>query len=286
MKRLYPVLFSVVFLLVALGLRADPVVEIYSVPPTEVVNTDYTVKVNGQAVPVIESGHVGDPSDPSGRRVYAHFSFSGEVEIEVTGLNNHALLPEEFGIVTSEQTSDRIVFTIDRPRYMILSRKDSGGTTEDALFLFADPIDPRAPNPAAPEVLNYTDFTGSISAAIIEVANRQDLDVLYIPPGTYENQGVIDMQSDMTLYVAGGAKINNGVVRFKDVENAQLRGRGVLEFDRSGSNDFSFGIYTMRSHHIRIEGLIARTASNWNTVPRRSTHVEILYLKALNSKTP
>lgn len=259
-------------------------VEIYDVPPTEVLNTQFTVTVNGQPVPVIESGHRNYPTDQSGRRVYAHFSFEGTVEIEVTGLDGHNLRPLEFGIVPSVHTSDRIVFTLDRPRYMILTRHSN--TVEDALFLFADPIDPRAPNPDAPEVLNYAEFTGSINAALLEVATREELDVLYVPPGTWPSGGVIDIPSNVTLYLAGGAKITNGLLRFRNVQNSQLRGRGVLEFNRNQGNDYRFGIYAVNCQNIRIEGIIARTAHNFNTVAHLSDGVDILYLKVLNSVVP
>jgi hypothetical protein len=256
-------------------------VEIYDVPPTEVLNTQFTVTVNGQPVSVIESGHRNYPTDQSGRRVYAHFSFEGTVEIEVTGLDGHNLLPAEFGIVPSVHTSERIVFTLDRPRYMILTRHSN--TVEDALFLFADPIDPRAPNPDAPEVLNYADFTGSINAALMEVAKREELDVLYIPPGTWPSGGVIDIPSNVTLYLAGGAKITNGLLRFRNVENAHVRGRGVLDFNRDGRNDFGFGIAGVDSQNISVHGVIARSANNWNTAIRHSRGIDILYLKVLNT---
>ena len=256
-------------------------VEIYDVPPTEVLNTQFTVTVNGQPVPVIESGHRNYPTDQSGRRVYAHFSFEGTVEIEVTGLDGHNLRPLEFGIVPSVHTSDRIVFTLDRPRYMILTRHSN--TVEDALFLFADPIDPRAPNPDAPEVLNYANFTGSINAALMEVAKREELDVLYVPPGTWPSGGVIDIPSNVTLYLDGGAKITNGLLRFRNVENAHVRGRGVLDFNRDGRNDFGFGIAGVDSQNISVHGVIARSANNWNTAIRHSRGIDILYLKVLNT---
>lgn len=266
--------------LAALPLTAATV-EIYDVPPTEVLNTQFTVTVNGQPVPVIESGHRNYPTDQSGRRVYAHFSFEGTVEIEVTGLDGHNLRPLEFGIVPSVHTSERIVFTLDRPRYMILTRHSN--TVEDALFLFADPIDPRAPHPDAPEVLNYADFTGSINAALMEVAKREELDVLYIPPGTWPSGGVIDIPSNVTLYLAGGAKITNGLLRFRNVENAHVRGRGVLDFNRDGRNDFGFGIAGVDSQNISVHGVIARSANNWNTAIRHSRGIDILYLKVLNT---
>ena len=276
----FPFLLLAALAIAAASLSAATV-EIYDVPPTEVLNTQFTVTVNGQPVPVIESGHRNYPTDQSGRRVYAHFSFEGTVEIEVTGLDGHNLRPLEFGIVPSVHTSDRIVFTLDRPRYMILTRHSN--TVEDALFLFADPIDPRAPNPDAPEVLNYANFTGSINAALMEVAKREELDVLYVPPGTWPSGGVIDIPSNVTLYLDGGAKITNGLLRFRNVENANVRGRGVLDFNRDGRNDFGFGIAGVDSQNISVHGVIARSANNWNTAIRHSRGIDILYLKVLNT---
>lgn len=269
------------FLIVA-GPLAASVVEIYPVPPGEILSERFSVTVNGEPVPVIESGH------PLARS-YAHFSFEGTVEIEVTGLEAHSyrLSPSQFGLTPTVDDGSRIVFTLDRPRYIVV---DPGGNNPvgDSLFIFADPIDPRMPNPNAPDVLDFTTYTGGggLQGALNEVAAREELNTLFLSPGLYENSGVLDIPSNVTLYLAGGAKIDRGLIRFRNVENAHVRGRGVLEFGRSGANNFSFGIFGTDSHNISVHGVIARTASNWNTVIRYSSEIDILYLKVINTPIP
>lgn len=263
-------------------------VEIYSVPETEILNDQYTVKVNGEEVPVIEFGHHDYPNDLiRNRRIYAHFSFEGSVEIEVTGLEGHQfLVPEDYGIVPSVHTEDRIVFTIDRPRYLVLSYGNSdrfNNRAENALFIFADPIDPRAPNPEAPNVLNYADFTGTINQALEKVGRTPLLDVLYIPPGSWYTDRRLDVPSHTTLYLAGGSKIINANVGIYHREHASVRGRGVLEINRRRDNAYSNGIHIDYSEHITLEGVLSRNAGSWNTNAFHSNHVEIRYWKAMNN---
>ncbi len=264
------------------GPLAASVVEVYPVPPGEILSERFSVKVNGETVPVIESGH------PLAR-TYAHFSFEGTVEIEVTGLeaHNYSLSPSQFGLTPTVDDGSRMVFTLDRPRYIVVD-PGANNPVGDALFLFADPIDPRMPDPNAPDVLDFTSHTGGggLQGALNEVAARAELNTLFLPPGLYENSGVLDIPSNVTLYLAGGAKIDRGLIRFRNVENAHVRGRGILEFGRSGANNFSFGIFGTDSHNISVHGVIARTASNWNTVIRYSSEIDILYLKVINTPIP
>jgi hypothetical protein len=269
----------------ALTLSASTV-EIYSVPETEIINAQFTVTVNGQPVPVIEFGHLDYPNDPiRDRRIYAHFSFEGTVEIEVNGLDGHQLLvPEDYGIVPTVQTEDRIVFTIDRPRYLVLSGGKPEGyysRMENALFIFADPIDPRAPNPDAPNVLNYADFNGTINQALEKVGSSPWLDVLYIPPGSWYTDRHLNIPSHTTLYLAGGAKIINATVIIKHREHVSLRGRGVLELNRQMGNDYNNGVHIDYSEHIMLDGLISRNNAAWNTNAFRSNHVDIRYWKVM-----
>ncbi len=276
-------------LLPSASLLSADALEIYSVPDGEFTHPTFEVTVNGEPVPVIQSGHRSDGSITlNDARNYAHFSFEGEVEIEVTGLSDYdyTLFPSQFGITPTVDDGERLVFNLDRPRYIILDPGSAADNrTGEALFIFADPIDPRMPNPEAPDVLAFTDYTGGsgLQGALNEVASRDELNTLYLPPGLYANSGVLDIPSNVTLYLAGGAKIDRGLIRFRNVENAHVRGRGVLEFGRSNLNDYSFGIAGVHSQNVSVHGVIARTASNWNTVIRKSSDIDILYLKVLNT---
>ena len=287
MKTKLPYLISALCLLAPMVGHADPQIEIYPVPETEILNEQFSVKVNGQPVPVIEFGHHDYPNDPKkDRRIYAHFSFEGTVEIEVTGLDGHKLLPEHFGMDPSVLTDDRAVFTIEQPRYLVFSRQHldpSGNSVFDALFIFADPIDSRKPRPDAPEVLNYADFEGTLNEALSAVGTAEELDILYIPPGTFYTDRALEIPSHVTLYLAGGAKIINANVRIEHAEHVKVRGRGVLEINRKRDNNYKNGIHIDYSEHITLEGVISRNAGSWNTNAFNSRHVEMLYLKVMNN---
>ncbi|GEM_PF-4686483 len=243
----------------------------YPAAPGETLNNTFTVKANGIEVPVVDEV-----------RTYAHFSFSGEVEIEVTGLNNHSLSPVDYGIVPSVNDGSRMVFTLDRPRYLVLHR---GG--EDELILFADPQEVDPPQANDLNVLNVATWNGSLQEAMDRVGSDPLLDIVYVPAGTLNLNKNLRLPSHSALYLAGGAKLNftNGGIQVVNAEKVKLFGRGLIEYNENGGNDREFGIWTHEARNLEISGIISRNSLNWNVLLEDSEEVDITYFKVLNDKT-
>jgi len=265
-------------------------VEAYPVPPGETVSTRFTVDVDGVAVPVLEES-----------RTYAHFSFNGTVTVTVTATTPGALTgwkvsPVDYGIAeTNDGTT--LSFQLNRPRYLAIHQNYESDLVP--LFIFADPIEHNPPKPTDINVLDYGSYSGTINEAVTAVSLDPTLDIVYVPPGTYDS-GQIDMKSDTQLYLAGGALIRFtgsdygtpleydwirkgdawGGLEFLGVDNAKVFGRGTLDALNNGS--FNNCVYSNQATNITISGIITRYSNDWNWLLTESDGVDITYVKVIN----
>jgi hypothetical protein len=246
-------------------------VETYPVAAGETLNTQFTVTANGIPVPVVDEV-----------RTYCHFSFDGEVEIEVTGLDGHTLSPIDYGIVPTVNDGSRMVFTLDRPRYLVLHK---GGTNE--LVIFADPFEVDPPQPDDLNVIDFSTWTGSLQEALDRVAIDPLYDVVHVGPGQVSLSSNLRLPSNSALYLAGGAKLNftSGGIQVVNADHVKLFGRGLIEYNENAAAYKGFGIWTSFATYLEISGIISRNSSNWNVLVEDSEEVDITYFKVLNDKT-
>ncbi|WP_129669305.1 glycosyl hydrolase family 28 protein [Phytoactinopolyspora endophytica] len=140
----------------------------------------------------------------------ATFDFSGTVEVEVTRgqgrLENVRIRPDSYGI--SPDVRGRTArFTLDRPRNLVIQVDDE---IFDCLHLLANPIEQDPPADG-------------------------DENVMYFGPGLHTpTDGELHVPSGTTVYLAPGAVLN-AIVRFDDVENSALIGRGVIYNSKWGA---------------------------------------------------
>lgn len=176
----------------------------YPIAPGERLNTQFTVTANGIPVPVVNEV-----------RTYCHFSFDGEVEIEVTGLAGHTLSPVDYGIVPSHDD----------------------GTNK--LVIFADPMEVDPPRPGDLNVIDFAAWNGTLQEALDRLSFDPLFDVVYVGPGAYNLSSNLKIPSDAALYLAGGAKLNftSGGVQFAQVDNSRLFGRGLPTGDPQPGED-------------------------------------------------
>lgn len=190
-------------------------VKIYPVTPTADVCTDYTVLINGQAVPV----HTARVSAvPFNRRWPGH-----QRELEQTELINFVLL-ESDEMVSFEITAPASFAGVEvRPRTLGIIPETRGKTIRfsvegnayltvepygrrRALHIFIDPVcdygvDPRDPN------------------------------VLYFGPGEHD-VGQIDLKSGQTLFIDEGAVVYSCVTA-RGADHIRILGRGILDNSRN-----------------------------------------------------
>jgi len=225
---------AVLLLSAGLAAIASAEVVIYPAPTGVPVSTMYTVTVNGQTCPVFRSGVWSVD--------YTQFDFGGApVEVKVTVTNSAywtsgvKIRPSALNIVPVK-SGNTATFTLTKPCKITVEPPNLSGDEPGAsvLLLFANPLETNKPSPTDPNVI-------------------------YMGPGYYNQD--ITLQSNKTVYLAGGAYVNGGV-RGSGLTNATLRGRGVICWTPE-RNAFTIS----NSKNTRIEGVFQiKTAHDWTVV--------------------
>ncbi len=177
-------------------------VVVYPAPAGAPLSANYAVTVNGTAVPVYDAQMTSDDAD------YASFDMGGCVTIQVAatgGFPNFHLRPQSDGWVPSFN-GNTVTFILAGPRNFILQ---SNGST-DPLFIFANPMETGAPTSGSPTVVFYG-------------------------PGLYNLPAPVTLNSNQTLYLAGGALVYGQVVVAPGASGVCIRGRGILSGMNLGS---------------------------------------------------
>ena len=195
-------------------------------PSGEKLSEDYTLRVNGRAVPVyicrvsampfnqIWPGYQR-PLDQTEIAAFAYWGMSGPVTVEVVSsrpFQSVAVRPTSRGIHPAIE-GRHITFTVAKPGQMTVELDG----IHKALHLFADPPETDAPKPG-------------------------DANVLYFGPGVHK-AGKIQLKSGQTVYVAGGAVVY-GSIQGQGVSGVRILGRGVI--DGSESRAATAGISAFR----------------------------------------
>ncbi|POX46802.1 Ig domain-containing protein [Streptomyces sp. Ru72] len=212
---------------------------VYPIPSGVPTNLSYSVKArtpggDWQTVPVYRARakqiDANTGSGPVFNSSVAMFDFQGTVEVAVTSakgtIGTARIRPLSYG---TQFTVDgaTIGFTLTEPRNLSI---EVDGDIFNNLQLHANPIETNVPDP-------------------------DDEDVLYFGPGLHKTtNNVLTVPSGKTVYLAGGAVLTSQVA-FQNVENARLRGRGVLYNSPSG-------VLVEYSKNIEIDGVTVLNPSS------------------------
>ncbi|UXY23637.1 glycosyl hydrolase family 28 protein [Streptomyces cynarae] len=212
---------------------------IYPIPSGVPTNLSYSVKArtpggDWQTVPVYRARakqiDANTGSGPVFNSSVAMFDFQGTVEVAVTSakgtIGSARIRPLSYD---TQFTVDgaTISFTLTEPRNLSI---EVDGDVFNNLQLHANPIETHVPDPG-------------------------DEDVIYFGPGLHKTtNNVLTVPSGKTVYLAGGAVLTSQVA-FQNVENARLRGRGVLYNSPSG-------VLVEYSKNIEIDGVTVLNPSS------------------------
>lgn len=216
---------------------SEPILIAYPVPAGAPQNADFEVVANGRPLGVFANG----PHN------FAAFSFDrGPVAIRITcsaPITGVQIRPHAAGIVPRVEGRD-IAFVLDAPQKLSIEIQRGPN-----LFLFADLPEAPPPDPRAPNVVFYG-------------------------PGYWDLKGeTLSLRSGQTLYLAGGAYLDNGRALLIDqAENVTVRGRGILVAPTR--------VY--RSRRVVFEGItIAPNYRTWMNKIDLSQHVTYQNVKVL-----
>jgi hypothetical protein len=201
---------------------------------------DYTLRVNGQAVPVYACRVSAMPFNqlwPGYQRPlyqtelagFAYWGMSGPVKVEVIwnrAFHSVAVRPS-FRHIRPAIHGNRISFELANPGQLTVELDGP----HHALHLFADPPEADAPPP-------------------------DDPNVRYFGPGVHR-PGRIKLKDGQTVYVAGGAVVYT-VIEGRGVSGIRILGRGVIDTSEFARLEGGGSIHLEDSSDVKIEGVIIR----------------------------
>ena len=173
---------------------------------------------------------------------WAPFSFSGEIEIRITPLdqkcNSIIIRPKAFQVKSTLQ-DERVFLSLTKPSKICV---EINGDDDRVLFIFADTLDH-------------------------EPSEIEGHNLIYFKPGTHEIGDKYKLQSNTTYYIAGGAILKGSLYGKGKLENVIIRGRGIIS---SGYQKWNHPSEGLRSNiafedakNIVIEGITCIEAGNF-----------------------
>ena len=173
---------------------------------------------------------------------WAPFSFSGEIEIRVTPLNQQCdsliIRPKAFQIKPTIK-DDRVYLSLTKPSKLCL---EINGNSERVLFIFADTLDQKAKEISGNKLVNFK-------------------------PGIHEIGDRYKLQSNTTYYIEGGAVLHGSFYGQGKLENVIIRGRGIINSGYQKWKHPSEGLLSNISFedakNIVIEGITCIEAGNF-----------------------
>ena len=211
-------------------------------PPIDSLTTspDFTVKAN--EIPIwTESVGSGGMENLN----VANYSCSGKQTITIKASENitkFLIRPKSRNIV-GRVNGRELTFTISGPQKLYIEINEL-----PHLAIFANPLETDAPK-------------------------KDDAGVIYYGPGFY-NVGTIQLQSNQTIYIAGGAVVNADV-RGSHVRNVKISGRGIL----NGNVKIS------ASDNIEVDGIFNRNTHGWCNTLTDCRHTIYNNVKVFSYKT-
>jgi len=183
---------------------------------------DFTVKANSTPIWTESVGNGGMEN-----LNVANYSCSGKQVITIkasANITKYQIKPKSRGIVGKVHGRE-LTLTISGPQKLYIEINDL-----PHLVVFANPLEVNPPKKGEPEIVYYA-------------------------PGSY-NIGIIQLQSNQTIYIAGGAVVNANI-RGNHVRNVKILGRGILNGN----------IRVSASSNLEVNGIFIRNTQGWcNTI--------------------
>jgi Glycosyl hydrolases family 28 len=235
-------------------------VKMYPVAPDAKVSLNYTATVDGRPAYIEHiSGFAG------GDVSWLSFDFRGSVTVSVTALRNVETVevcPKSAGIV-AELEGNTATLTITEPCRLFLKWDDG---FELPFHIFSNAMEESAPEPNTPGVH-------------------------YFGPGVHYRE-VLHLQSDETLYLAGGATVHAPIL-VQDAERVSIRGRGIIcgshihryskeTYEVDGTQRDMVAFHNCRD--VKIEGVTILDSHHWTLTFWNCERVHVSNVKICNER--
>jgi len=234
---------------------------LYPAPTGADLSQDYVVKANGQALDVYRADTYVQTGAPNlgGPYSFAYFDFAGSVEVEVeckvNWLGDVRIRPVSKGITPSLWHGGTIKFTLDQtPCHLSIEPE----AKHAPLLLFANPVEESRPE-------------------------QGDPCVQFFGPGVHD-AGTVEVGSNETLYIAGGAVVEGGILARGS--NIRILGRGIVDgikYERLRGPHQNI-LELEHCDHVAVEGIIIKDGWGWNVNVKHCQNVSVGNLKVVASR--
>lgn len=233
-------IFSLITLLLAVSLSdISAKVIIYPPIPGLVTSPDFTVTINDKPIWVERIGSKLEKFTYtlySGREMedlnVASFSCNGAVTVKLTAsadIDSFVIRPKSRNISAKIKGRD-LIFKINGPQKLYI---EINGLPH--LAIFANPLE-------------------------VDPPKEGDPGVVYFGPGTH-SPGAITLQSNQTIYIAGGALVTANV-RGSNLQNVKIIGRGSLQGN----------VRISGTSNLEVNGIFIRNTSGWSNTLTNCTN--------------
>lgn len=241
---------------VKLRTKAGSEVITYPAPEGEPRSPDYEVWAGEQSVDVYPARTLDPPFadrewDFGGPYAFANFDLAGEVQVRIRSprsLAQTVVRPASAEVTQELLDEHTLLLRFPGPRKVSVEPDGKRGP----LLLFANPIESDPPAPG-------------------------DAGVKWFGPGIHD-VGRLELRSDETLYLAGGAVLKGGIIA--QGQNIRILGRGILDgSDYEWRKGPTPHVISIRCTNVDVSGITIRGASHWTVVPMHSRNVTIRNVK-------
>lgn len=231
------------FVLKLISVNAAELV-LYDAPKAAIAAPEFELEINGQKVFVYNTRTAA----------IAYFSFSGKVDVKVTFLSpvyNYDIRPKSRNI-KGELYRNTISFSLDKPENLSV---EINKNIKRPLFIFANPLETSIPD-------------------------KNDKNVIFYEGGKIHTSGIVTLQSNQTVYIAGGA-IVRGSFKTDKGTNIKILGRGMIDNSMYKEQE-ARPIEICESSNVLLEGFIISEAKHWNCAAFASKYVTYQYMKIVS----
>jgi hypothetical protein len=236
---------------------------IHPAPVEEESATDYALTVNGlpvfthrarvsaQPFNQVWPGYQR-PLDQTEIASFATWDMAEPVRVKIVStrpVKEVRVRPRSYGI-KPQVKGDTIRFTVRRPGQLTVEVNG----THRALHLFANPLEEDAPDP-------------------------KDSRVRYFGPGVH-CPGIIRLESDQIVYLAGGAVVY-GAIAAEKADHIAIRGRGILDGSKFSRSEVGGLLNILGCTGVTIEGIILRDPVLFAVAPVVCREVHIRNIKLI-----
>jgi len=216
----------------------------YKAPQGAESAPEFEVEVNGQKLFVYNTRPAA----------FAYFSFEGKADIKITFLApvySFDIRPLNRNI-KGELYRNQIQFSLDKPENLSI---EINKNLKRPLFLFANPLETNVPD-------------------------RNDKNVIFFEAGKIHYPGQVNIKSNQTVYIEGGAIVRGHFMTDK-CKDIQILGRGILDNSQylKGSHR---PVEINECENVWIDGIILTESRHWSCASHASRNVTYNNLKIVS----